>query len=424
MTKYLIEFEKFRPEDNQDLFKAIDAFTRENFAAVEFLKPGRDKKGDFLQAQNYVGIIQTKSGDSLEILPKIHDNDNGSNKEAVENSKRILLRMLKTLKNHPFKNINIANLKSLNLPLLEIFISMFLDEVSKLIKIGIKSDYVELEDNLKFLKGKLKISEQIRKNIVHKERFYVCYQEFSIDRAENRLIKSTLEFLYGRSKTSRNQRLIREYLFIFDEISSSSDINADFSRLKLNRQTKHYEQALLWSKIFLQNKSFSPYRGSEIAFALLFDMNKLFESYVGNFIKKKLSGVILQHQEKYLIEEPKRDFGLKPDIFLESKFIADTKWKIVKSRDDISQADLYQLYAYGKKYNCGKLYLIYPKIDGIKQEFMKFEYEKDMQLEILYFDLEKDENNANLLAQFIKAKFKASLLEPLSSYMKHRFALC
>ena len=396
MTKYLIEFEKFRPEDNQDLFKAIDAFTRENFAAVEFLKLGRDKKGDFLQAQNYVGIIQTKSGDSLEILPKIHDNDNGSNKEAVENSKRILLRMLKTLKNHPFKNINIANLKSLNLPLLEIFISMFLDEVSKLIKIGIKSDYVELEDNLKFLKGKLKISEQIRKNIVHKERFYVCYQEFSIDRAENRLIKSTLEFLYRRSKSSRNQRLIREYLFIFDEISSSSDINADFSRLKLNRQTKHYEQALLWSKIFLQNKSFSPYRGNDVAFALLFDMNTLFESYVGNFIKKSFPGTILQHSEKHLVENPK-SFRLRPDIFLEDKFIADTKWKIVKSKDDISQADLYQLYAYGKKYECGRLYLVYPRISGIDQKAMKFKYESNMWLNVLYFDLEKDEIVRNLL---------------------------
>lgn len=396
MTKYLIEFEKFRPEDDQDLFKAVDAFTRENFTAVEFLRPGRDKKGDFLQAQNYVGIIQTKSGDSLEILPKIHDNDNGSNKEAVENSKRILLRMLKTLKNHPFKNINIANLKSLNLPLLEIFISMFLDEVSKLIKIGIKSDYVELEDNLKFLKGKLKISEQIRKNIVHKERFYVCYQEFSIDRAENRLIKSTLEFLYKRSKSSKNQRLIREYLFIFDEISSSSDINADFSRLKLNRQTEHYEQVLLWSKIFLQNKSFGPYRGNDVAFALLFDMNTLFESYVGNFIKKSFPGTILQHSEKHLVENPK-SFRLRPDIFLEGKFIADTKWKIIRSRDDISQADLYQLYAYGKKYECDKLYLIYPKIDGIKQESMDFKYDDEMRLKIVYFDLEKDENNANLL---------------------------
>jgi len=401
MTKYLIEFEKFRPEDDQDLFKAVDAFTRENFAAVEFLKPGRDKKGDFLQAQNYVGIVQTKSGDSLEILPKIHDNDNGSNKEAVENSKRILLRMLKTLKSHPFKNINIANLKSLNLPLLEIFISMFLDEVSKLVKIGIKSDYVELEDNLKFLKGKLKISEQIRKNIVHKERFYVCYQEFSIDRAENRLIKSTLEFLYRRSKSSKNQRLIREYLFIFDEISSSSDINADFSRLKLNRQTKHYEQVLLWSKIFLQNKSFSPYRGSDMAFALLFDMNTLFESYVGNFIKKKLPDTILQHRGKYLIEEPKRDFWLKPDIFLRYKnqnYIADTKWKIVKSRDDISQADLYQLYAYGNKYECGRLYLVYPRISGVDQKAMKFKYENNMWLNVLYFDLEKDEIARNLLA--------------------------
>ncbi|OUT09899.1 hypothetical protein B9N66_04980 [Campylobacter concisus] len=400
MTKYLIEFEKFRQEDDQSLFNAVDAFTRENFAAVEFLKPGRDKKGDFLQAQNYVGIIQTKSGDSLEILPKIHDNDNSNNKEAVENSKRILLKMLKTLKNHPFKNINIANLKSLNLPLLEIFISMFLDEVSKLIKIGIKSDYVELEDNLKFLKGKLKISEQIRKNIVHKERFYVCYQEFSIDRAENRLIKSTLEFLYRRSKSSKNQRLIREYLFIFDEISSSSDINADFNRLKLNRQTKHYEQALLWSKIFLQNRSFSPYRGNEIAFALLFDMNALFESYVGNFIKKKRADVSLQHSAKHLIEDPK-SFRLRPDIFLKDKFIADTKWKIIKTKDDISQADLYQLYAYGKKYNCGKLYLIYPKIDGIKQEFMKFEYEKDMQLEILYFDLENDSKNDKLIENLL-----------------------
>ncbi|ORI07948.1 hypothetical protein A3835_05610 [Campylobacter concisus] len=396
MTKYLIEFEKFRPEDDQDLFKAVDAFTRENFAAVEFLKPGRDKKGDFLQAQNYVGIIQTKSGDSLEILPKIHDNDNSSNEEAIENSKKILLTMLKTLKNHPFKNINITNLKSLNLPLLEIFILMFLDEVSKLIKIGIKSDYVELEDNLKFLKGKLKISEQIRKNIVHKERFYICYQEFSIDMAENRLIKSALEFLYKRSKSSKNQRLIREYLFIFDEISSSSDINADFSRLKLNRQTKHYEQALLWSKIFLQNKSFGPYRGNDLAIALLFDMNVLFESYVGNFVKKKFPGTALQHSEKHLIENP-RSFRLRPDIFLEGKFIADTKWKIVKSRDDISQADLYQLYAYGKKYEYGRLYLVYPRISGVDQKAMKFKYENNMWLNVLYFDLEKDEIARKLL---------------------------
>ena len=106
-------------------------------------------------------------------------------------------------------------------------------------------------------------------------------------------------------------------------------------------------------------------------------MNALFESYVGNFIKKKYANVNLQHSEKYLIEAPK-SFRLRPDIFLRHQkrnYMADTKWKIIKSKDDISQADLYQLYAYGKKYNCGKLYLIYPKIYGTQLEFPEFRYE-------------------------------------------------
>lgn len=143
--------------------------------------------------------------------------------------------------------------------------------------------------------------------------------------------------------------------------------------------------------------TFTPHKGDDLSFALLFDMNALFESYVGNFIKKSFPCTILQYSEKHLIEEPK-SFKLRPDIFLKDKFIADTKWKIVKSKDDISQADLYQLYAYGKKYECSNLYLIYPKIEGVKQEFMKFGYDDKMLLEILYFDLEKDENNAILLA--------------------------
>ena len=174
-------------------------------------------------------------------------------------------------------------------------------------------------------------------------------------------------------------------MFIFDDVSTCSDYKNFFANYTINRQVKHYEQTLLWCKIFLLNNSFTPHKGDDLALALLFDMNALFESYVGNFIKKKRADVSLQH----LVENPK-SFRLRPDIFLEDKFIADTKWKIIKSKDDILQADLYQLYAYGKKYECDKLYLIYPKIDGAKQEPMNFKYDDKMQLEILYFDLEND----------------------------------
>lgn len=389
----ITEFERVYQHDiDKKDFGDIENFILKNSDEnAPFLRIASGVGGKFIQARNYVGVLQTKNGLTIEILPKIAD------KNDAERSKAVFIKMLRTLKNFPFKSSNLASLKTQNLPLLEIFISMFLCELEALVKKGIKSDYVALEENLNFLRGKLNINEQIKRNSIHKERFYVGYSEFLSDIKINRIIKTTLKFLYKKSNSSKNQQKIRELLFIFDEVSECEDYKNFFEKLIINRQVKHYEQTLLWCKIFLFNNSFTPHKGVDLAFALLFDMNALFESYVGNFIKKKYADISLQHSEKHLVENPK-SFKLRPDIFLEGKFIADTKWKIVSSRDDISQADLYQLYAYGKKHECDKLHLIYPKIDDIRQKTMKFRYDDEMWLKILYFDLEKDENNANLLA--------------------------
>lgn len=389
----LTEFERIYQHDisKKDFFDIENFILKNSDENAPFLRIASGSGGKFIQARNYVGVLQTKSGLTIEILPKIADKTKSDNR-----SRAVFIKMLKTLKNFPFKSSNLANLKTQNLPLLEIFISMFLCELEALVKKGIKSDYVKLEENLNFLKGKLNINEQIKRNSIHKERFYVEYSEFLSDIKINQIIKTTLKFLYKKSNSSKNQQKIRELLFIFDEVSTCDDYKNFFEKLIINRQVKHYEQTLLWCKIFLLGNSFTPHKGDDLAFALLFDMNALFESYVGNFIKKKYTNVSLQHSEKYLIENPK-GFKLRPDIFLEGKFIADTKWKIIKSKDDILQADLYQLYAYGKKYECGELYLIYPKIDGAKQEPMKFRYEDEMWLEILYFDLENDSNNDELI---------------------------
>jgi 5-methylcytosine-specific restriction enzyme subunit McrC len=372
------------------VFDDLKQFVLKNNEQSLFLKPSyKNGLGETLQAQNYVGVIQTKDGTTIEILPKIQELEESE-------SKKILIKMLKTLRKSPFKNFNMAHLKSSKMPLFEIFITMFLEELARLIQKGIKSDYITKEENLKFLKGKLKINEQIKKNYIHKENFFVEYQEFLSDRVENRLIKTTLEFLYKRSKSNKNQQRIREFLFVLDCIGVSHNIKNDFSKVKLNRQMKDYEQTLLWCRTFLLENSFSPYKGSDIAFALLFDMNLLFESYVGHYLKKKGLDVSLQDKGKYLVEEPNK-FALKPDIVIndgEEQLIADTKWKIIKSEKDISQSDMYQLYAYGTKYTkCKKLYSIYPYDNNhldLRYLYQK-EEENRLVLNVLFFDLASDE---------------------------------
>ncbi|MDR3345567.1 MAG: McrC family protein [Campylobacteraceae bacterium] len=369
-------------------FNAIKKFVLKNSESAQYLKPCWKKGfGEVLQAQNYVGIIQTKDGTTIEILPKIADI---SDDENCNETKKILIKMLKTLKNSPFKNLDTANLKTNKMPLLEIFITMFLEELSKLIRQGLRSDYIGREENLKYLKGKLDINEHIKRNYVHKERFFVKYQEFLSDRVENRLIKTTLEFLYKMSHSTANQQHIREFLFVFDDISLCGDVKTAFTNIKINRQLAHYEQTLLWCKTFLLHDSFTPYSGDDVAFALLFDMNKLFESYVGHYLRQKPLSVKLQDKTHFLAyQNSSGKFRLQPDIVItrENKptIIADTKWKILGENDYVNQADMYQLYAYGTKYeNCKRLYLIYPKSD-VKS--VTYSYREDLNLTTLFFDL-------------------------------------
>lgn len=396
----LKEFEYLQYKDNtkdnfikKETFDSLEKFVLENEKTAQYLKiTTKNGFGKVLQAQNYVGVIQTKDGTTIEILPKIKN-------ATTEKSKDILIKMLKTLKNSPFKNLSVANLKSSKIPLFEIFISMFLEELTVLVRNGIKSDYISKEENLKFLKGKLKISEQIKYNTIHKERFFVQYEEFISNRVENRLIKTTLQFLYNKSKLNKNQQRIREFLFVFDEIEISHNIKTDFSKIKLNRQMKDYEQVLLWCKTFLFENSFSPYKGNDIAFALLFDMNLLFESFVYSYLKKSSNFQDIKSQDRthhLAYENGIGRFRLKPDIVINGgKIIADTKWKILsedKAYNGVLQDDMYQLYAYGTKYdNCEKIYLIYPFDELIIKNSYNYFKNKELKLDILFFDVYKKE---------------------------------
>ena len=131
--------------------------------------------------------------------------------------------MPKTLKDKHSKISELSNLKHLNLPLLGIFIIMFLDELEKLVKKGLRSDYLLEESNKKFLKGKLLFNENLKRNLAHKERFYTQSDEFSQYLAQNRLIKSTLKLLSKQILSAKTSSRLTQMRFIFAEINESSN---------------------------------------------------------------------------------------------------------------------------------------------------------------------------------------------------------
>lgn len=117
--------------------------------AIDFVRiSARRNVGKVIQAKNYVGLIQLKSGYQIQVLPKISFNE-----DDTENckTKKVFLRMLRSMKDFPSKAFNDANLKTDHMNLYEIFINMYIQEVRELTKSGIKSAYLREEDNLSLI---------------------------------------------------------------------------------------------------------------------------------------------------------------------------------------------------------------------------------------------------------------------------------
>lgn len=343
-------------------------------------------------------------GTVIEILPKIA----GGNLTEGD-TKQIFLEMLKTLKDVSFKDFNVSSLRVDRLSLLEIFIKMFIDEVAILTKQGLKAAYMPVEANERFYKGKLLASENIKHNLVSRERVFVRYDDFNINRPENRLIKSTLGLLLKVTGDGNNRRNAMRLLSFFDGVEYSKSADADFSKCFVDRSMNHYEKAISWCRVFLKGNSFTAFSGSAVALALLFPMEKVFESFVAAKFRKHIgNGVNLRTQDtRYsLFDSPTRAFALRPDIVLEfggNTVVMDTKWKLLSDNarnSGISQSDMYQMYAYSKKYDAERIVLLYPHSDAVSKTGIMYVSDDNVNVLVSFVDLRNvDDSISKLLSE-------------------------
>ena len=421
------EFQEIKKEDLGEInFNLFENFIEENSGddveerLSDFLRISSHKGVKIIKPQNYVGVINIDNKVQIEILPKI---DIGDDNEL----RKLFLKMLSSLKEFKGKSFKNAQLNDSKLPIYEVFIQMYLNEVQELLKKGLKSDYLTIEGNLTFFKGKFLINQHLKHNIIRKDRFYMAYDEFHINRPENRLIKTTLLKLNKISSNGKNQLLAKRLLAEFEMVNQSTNIDKDFSLVKKDRNAQAYQSLMTWSQVFLKNKSFSTFKGTENVNALLFPMEKIFEAYVAKQLKIKFPewNVETQKDDKYLFDNPKT-FGLNPDIYMSkggSAIVLDTKWKkLIRNSNNygISQSDMYQMYAYAYKYDVENIVLIYPKhkeISFIKKNENGTEVEKDyttyiqkqnndhnlksIVITVFLYDLAKEENSQRILKEYL-----------------------
>jgi 5-methylcytosine-specific restriction enzyme subunit McrC len=319
---------------------------------------------------NLVGVIQLKTV-RIEILPKIDINQND---EAL--NRRALLNMLSVAKKLPIELTEQTLSQFEKVDLLHILARLYIVELMKTLNRGMYREYQGKAENISTLKGRLLVSDHIRHNVKRSANAFCEFDELTPNIFLNQVLKAALNIVFRHVQHSPLKISLMNGLTMLEDVEDCFIPKEKLEQILLNRQNKHYEKTLQLAKAIVQSTSMSSQQHQQIAFSFLFKMNDLFETYIGEVLKRMLVStpyeVKLQHTAKKLLQNAytgRDNILLKPDFVIETKeqeakIIIDTKWKsvIVNGKRNYKQSDIYQMYAYITTYKSAeRCILLYPQ---------------------------------------------------------------
>lgn len=330
-----------------------------------------DFRRDALVAQNVVGIVAAKDA-TCEILPKV-DHDAAGDARTLRHQ---LIGMLSVAHDLPIADDVTTALDTQNETLLEILIARFAATLAEAIRRGLPRAYVTHEEDIPALRGRLDVTRQFSTLAATPHRLACRFDEFSHDIPINQVIRAAIMRLRTLARSAANQRVLADLAMVYADVSPVEPSRLAWHAITPDRANMRWMALIRLAKLILGNRFQNTVHGRDDGFALLFDMNVLFERYVEKLLDPiaRALGWTPHPQgggHHCLHPEDKTDplFATWPDIQLmrcgETEVIIDTKWKALVDRTvdrkmKISQDDIYQLMAYAQLYACDSLVLLYP----------------------------------------------------------------
>lgn len=357
-----------------------------------------------LKLGSYVGYLQSPSGEGIEILPKTEQLE----PERPEALRKLLQEMLRCSQALNYREGDPADLARSDVPLHEWIFSQFLRQLTSLVKRGLRFDYENVEEESRFIRGQLDVGRQSRQSPARAIWFNIRHDIFSPNRTENRLLKTALDFVLKLTKDGHNWRIANTLSHQLSVIDSFKKPLPEISKWQNTKLMQPYQPIKPWCTLVLERLNPNFQHGLHSGISMLFPMEQLFENYVAHYLGKSLPStaqITLQASSQHLVThspeggEDKPWFQLKPDMLvfqLGQRTVLDAKWKLLDSTKNttadkygINQSDLYQLFAYGHKYQNGQghMMLIYPKHAAFEEPLPKLSFSDDLHLWCVPFDL-------------------------------------
>ena len=246
---------------------------------------------------------------------------------------------------------------------LTVLFQSFIHSVTSSTRKGLISGYVNREDSLQVLRGRIDFSRQLKKNPGNYFPFEVTFDDFMEDVPENQILKKALltSLKYGlQNRKLRNQA--QNLLFNFKDVSDISEVPG-WNESRLN---SHYWNALRLAELIISGNGFHENTGDIQINGFSIDMYKVFEDFVAKQLVERINGSDdLIATQKSLLLDVEGIYREKPDLiwYRQGKpfQVLDTKYKQpegeTQQRDSLN--DLRQVISYASLLGLKEAHIVY-----------------------------------------------------------------
>ncbi|CAD5244915.1 McrC family protein [Thermococcus camini] len=258
-----------KSEDNLDSENEID----ESKGVVEVY-------ANKIKARHYVGFAAIGNV-FIQILPKVFEPKEGEQtREETWKSLLAFIRMLDRAYGLKIRDYNLAYLygRKLRPSLHEVFIYLFAKSLWEEVQRGYHREYVELQSNEDFLRGKLLLSRQIRKLPHQLNTFSVEVHELIEDNLLNRVFHFSIRKAMGTTTWSINKKLLGNLMLAFEGVTLIHPTREHFERVHFTRLNERFRKPFELAKLLFMPASGEGRRREVTGFFV--DMNRLFELYI------------------------------------------------------------------------------------------------------------------------------------------------
>ncbi|TDD85890.1 hypothetical protein E1293_10400 [Actinomadura darangshiensis] len=236
-------------------------------------------------------------------------------------------------------------------------------ECDRLLRHGLRRDYLRREESLPVVRGRLLVERQVTHRFGMLDRLECRYDERSGDILDNRLCGAALHLAARTARDTGVRAHARRLAADFAAVCALDgfDVRAAVERLTYHRANEHYREAHRWARMLLEGTSFRSLYASAggTTHAFLIDMNTLFEDFVTRLLRDAFAGSGVAVRAQLSLPSAVRGYAgsytsIQPDVQLVQghgtrarRCSVDAKYKLYADKK-VATSDLYQSFVYAQ----------------------------------------------------------------------------